>query len=795
MLFKTKCNFRNFTLAAILGTVLYGCDNNSNGVTNTGGTLRPPVTGTFVDSPVDGIRYEGSNSGVMGVTGDTGIPGGFRVRATDTVSFSIGDLVLGTSFGIIGSGRIVTPAELAGDAEDGFNPRAIRIAQVLQSLDCDNNSSNGIDICDAIVSRLGDGTVDTASLQLALDEGTGFDTVFNNQITALTSGVTDRTTIVSAEQAQIELQAAVVDATGTEPPFGSIALEYLGNFRNPASEFDESAAEVVAYDPETRMVFVVNAQSGQIDIINLASPENPTLQVSIDVAADVAAARSELASASELGAANSVANSGGIMAVAIEADTKQDDGFVAFYQATDYSLLSVVKAGALPDMLTFTPDGSKVVVANEGEPSGDYLNDPEGSVSIIDLTAGAAGLMDSNVTQIRFTDFNQGGSRADEIGENDVRVSTHQSASVAQDLEPEYIAVSADSGTAYVALQENNAIAIIDLVNAEIKGIHGLGFKDYNEQGNGIDASNRDDMINITNWPVFGTYMPDTIAVYSFAGKDYVITANEGDGREYIFDTDDAGCTAANGIDFDDPECLVYLDEIRIRDLVDPDESAATINNDTIAAFTGATTDEDGDGIADLFENENLGRLKVITDLGVTDTDCLTGGQPDDSCVYTGLYSYGARSFTIFDTATGEVVFDSGDDFETITAEMFPEGFNSDNEENDSLDDRSDDKGPEPEALTLATIDGRSYTFVGLERVGGVMVYDITNPADASFIQYINPRDFDDTLEGFDIGDTGPESVVYISADDSPDGQALLLVGNEVSGTLGIYRINTVPAE
>lgn len=591
-------------------------------------------------------------------------------------------------------------------------------------------------------------------------------------------------------------------APGQDAASSTISLSLLGRYET--GEFDESAAEIVSFDPTTQQAFVVNANSGQIDVLDLSAPEAPTLVMSLDLAADIAAAVAAVASADDLGAANSVSVYGNTVAVAVEADTKQDNGYVAFYQ-TDGTFLSAVEVGALPDMLTFNKDGSKVVVANEGEPNGDYSVDPEGSVSIIDMTAGAGSLTNADVTAVSFADFNVGGSRAAEISD-DVRISS-KSASVAQDLEPEYVAISEDNTTAWVAMQENNALAVIDLSDNSIDTILGLSFKDHSILGNELDVSNRDDAIIIENWPVRGLYMPDTIDSYAFNGVNYIVTANEGDAREYLTDAaDEADCTTQGGFDFDDGDCFHYLDEIRVKDIyetVDPTETAALASVFDLANVDryayGADIEEQ---LAALTSDEYLGRIKVVANMGVTgctvDTFATTG-QPSEGCVYENLYTYGARSFSIWNGETGERVFDSGNDFELITANRLGyDGFNSTNDENGS-DDRSDDKGPEPEAIEIAKINGKTYGFIGLERVGGIMVYDITNPEAASFVQYISTRDYTVDIEALvdagdfsAAGDLGPESILFVSAADSPNGEPLLIVGNEVSGTTAIFRVNEI---
>ena len=572
----------------------------------------------------------------------------------------------------------------------------------------------------------------------------------------------------------------------------TISLRLLSRVRNPASEFDESAAEIVAFDPTSQNMFVVNAQSGNVDIFSLASPAAPALVESLDVAADVLANTA----ATALGAANSVAvdSASNTMAVAIESDPKQDNGYVAFYQASDGTFLSAVEVGALPDMVTFTPDGSKVVVANEGEPNGAYDNDPEGSISIIDVTGGASALTAANVTTAGFEAFN-----GTDMG--DVRI-FGPGATVAQDLEPEYIAVSSDSSRAWASLQENNAIAEIDLIAGTVTAVWPMGFKNHRLIGNELDGADDDDTINIRNWPVFGMYMPDAIAYYEFAGTPYIVTANEGDAREYFNEdiTSEAACTAAGGYDFDDDDgCLVFIDEYDIEDLID---AGATI--DLPAADVGSFLfDANSDGVvdeADLAQDATLGRYAVTITNGETGGCDIYDGAAFQAgasgCVFEALYGYGARSFSIFNAETGQVVFDSGSDFERITAERLGSNFNSDNDENGSGDSRSDAKGPEPEAVELGTIGGKTYAFIGLERVGGIMVYDITTPETSEFVTYLNTRDFtigdvEDPAVADDI-DLGPEGVKFVSAADSPNGNPLLLVGHEVSGTITVLEISAI---
>jgi hypothetical protein len=399
-----------------------------------------------------------------------------------------------------------------------------------------------------------------------------------------------------------------------------------------------------------------------------------------------------------------------------------------------------VPAGVLPDMLTFTPDKRYILAANEGEPNDDYDIDPEGSITVIDTS-------DFSARQAVFNAFDAG-------VKDGVRV-FGPGASVSQDLEPEYIAVSSDSKTAYVALQENNAIAVVDIESAKVLDVLPLGTKDHSVEGNGFDASNRDDAIDIKTQPTKGLFQPDAISIVEKDGRTFILTANEGDARDY------------DG----------FSEEARVKDLtLDP------------TAFPNA---------AELQQNENLGRLNTTTTLGDTDGD----GDFDE------IYSYGARSFSVFEVTNDgsgpqlTQVFDSGDQLEQITAQLLPNDFNSTNDENDSFDARSDDKGPEPEGITIGTIGDRTFAFIGLERIGGVMVYDITDPTNPVFQSYGNTRDFglteillaDGSIDPA-VGDLGPEGLLFIPAEDSPNGLDLLVVANEVSGSTRIFSVQAIPS-
>ncbi|MEO0988622.1 MAG: choice-of-anchor I family protein [Cyanobacteria bacterium J06639_14] len=502
--------------------------------------------------------------------------------------------------------------------------------------------------------------------------------------------------------------------------------------------FDDSAAEIGAYDPFTQRLFVTNGANNTIDILDINDPTTPFLSSSIDL--------SGLG-----GGVNSVAFSDGLLAVAIEAEDTQAPGSVAFFDV-DGTFQTAFEVGALPDMLTFTPDGTKVLVANEGEPNDDYTIDPEGSVSIIDVSGG---LGSASVTTAGL-----GGFSDEELIEAGVRI-FGPGASAAQDLEPEYIAVSPDSTQAFVSFQENNALGILDLTEGEFTDIVSLGFKDHNDPENALDPSDEDDGINIQTVPTLGAYQPDAIAAYDVDGTTYVVTANEGDARDY-----DGFSEESN------------LEDLFEDGLLDLDDDGEPDTLDTIEPKTGET-------VAALLDETRLGDLDLTSATGDIDGDGLI----------EELVSYGGRSFSIYNGATGEQVFDSGDDFEQIlislidAGELPLEAFNTDNDEND-FDGRSDAKGPEPEAIDIGVVNGRTLAFIGLERVSGILIYDITDPSAPSFVEFTSNRDFvvDFDEDNFELaGDLGPEDITFISKDVSPNGLNLIAVTNEVSGTTTLY--------
>ncbi|WP_194165600.1 choice-of-anchor I family protein [Oceanobacillus sp. CFH 90083] len=513
---------------------------------------------------------------------------------------------------------------------------------------------------------------------------------------------------------------------------GSLPIELTGRYISGA-EFGAGGAEIVAYDERSKQIFSVNGDEESIDILDgdVLTESTTFTDIPLKKRLFVEDLDPSLSNVSDL-TSIAVHPTEDIIAVTTVAEPKTNPGSVLFLTSAGEHL-STVEVGALPDMITFTPDGDKLLVANEGEPSEDYNVNPKGSVSIIDVS------QDVEKPEIVTAGF------TDEIVDDDVR-KVHPEASYAEDLEPEFIAVNEGSSLAYIVLQENNAIATLDLEKGAFTSVQSFGWKDHSETGNGMDASDKDGKINIQEWPVLGIHQPDAITLYETNEKTYIVTPNEGDAQDY------------DG----------FSEEARAAEL----EDKVVFNADLFSGYS----QEDLDQLIedDLFADENLGRLNVTT-----------SAPTNEDGKYEALYAFGGRSFSIFDADTMELVFDSGDEFEQKLAEMNPDFFNTDHEE-DVFDDRSDNKGPEPETVELAEIDGKTYAFIALERDAGLFVYDITNPAEASYETYFSTRDFDGQHP---ISDNAPEGLKFIPADKSPSGKPTLLASYEISGTVASFTV------
>ncbi len=530
------------------------------------------------------------------------------------------------------------------------------------------------------------------------------------------------------------------------PASAQISLTPLGTLKTGLIRGeDPRIAEINAYDAIGRRVYVVNPLDGALSVIDVSDPQVPVQQTPVDIFEACKAAWDEHCPLLDGLEPNSVAIHGPLMAVAVGNPVRTDNGHAVFFWLREGAplFLAAVEVGAVPDMITFSDFGRYVLVANEGEPNAAYTIDPPGSVSIIDLwwPWGSHG-----VRHVGFQAFDGPDARA-KLEQDGVRI-FGPGAGPSTDLEPEYIAV--EGNTAYVTLQENNALAIIDIAAGKVEKIVGLGLKDHSKPGKGLDASDQGGTIGIVARPVNGMYQPD--AIYSFRDRffrTFLIMANEGDAREYV---------------------PGYVEAVRVGNAAYPLDP--TVFPDAAALKT----------------NTALGRLNVSKASGDIDGD----GDFDRIDVF------GARSVSIRDSQ-GRLIWDSGEMFERLS-EKFNGTltvFNTTNTAN-TLKNRSDDKGVEPESVVVGEVKGKPYAFVGLERDGGIVVLDLSKPAQPAFVTYVTnrklPRDAGGALlpcnEVNNCGDLGPEGLTFVPARQSPTGKALLIVSNEVSSTTTVWQID-----
>lgn len=557
--------------------------------------------------------------------------------------------------------------------------------------------------------------------------------------------------------------AQTVADCGTDPvqpptPVDPAAFDE-GSFATPigsykAAGFDASGAEIVAFDADTARVFTVNSVTTQVDVLDASDPTDPVLVGCLALG----------------GPPTSVAVLGdGFAAVSYQADPKTDPGLVVVVDRDGGQVAGPVEVGPAVDALTATPDGTRLLAANEGEIPDDYSSDPseipEGSVSVIEVPDDAATLTQADVTTIGFD-----GLDAIVAADPDIRrAPADQIPTYQQDFEPEYVVADETSSTAYVSLQESSAIAVLDLETLAFTDVFGLPVVDHSQDGAFISPSDEpygNDPLDAADgtvpdaafadpantgrasWPVSGMPMPDGIAVLTAeSGTTYVLTAEEGDGREWGEQPD---------------ESLAYADEARIEDLADEG-----------LLCDGALSDD---------ELAAVGRLTVSR---------FDGFRDGAGCIERP-HAFGTRGMGVYDATTGDRVWHSGDDFEAFGLEAHPRFFNSDHAAAAYLD-RSDNKGPEPEYVELGEVGDRTYAFVGLERISAIAVYDVTDPTAPEPVDYLYDRDFDAQLgddENPLAGDLGPEGLDFVPAADSPTRRPLLVVGNEVSGSTTIWEVD-----
>ncbi|MCC5813345.1 MAG: choice-of-anchor I family protein [Leptospira sp.] len=603
----------------------------------------------------------------------------------------------------------------------------------------------------------------------------------------------------------------------------SIELKYLGSYRNNHFQRSSlgSAATKTAYSPGRKRMFVADANRNRLQIISIADPKNP-----LDI---------ETRGLGRYGdSPTSVDAKNGFVAVSVVQEVPQRSGRVAIFdelgvRITDFAV------GSFPVDVKFSPDGCKLVIANKGEANNNYTWDPEGSITVVDLSQGFR-VIESKVQTLNFRGFSK-----QTLIDKGVKLNGPFNPSPAQDLSPQTVAISEDSRIAWVSLQENNAIAIVDLVNGQIFDVQGLGYKswasgeafagagfDPTDRGNATDASASPrcaeneagiNCITIGNYNIKSMYQPFGLASFTREGRTFLLTANQGANRRFRTELD--GFTSNR---------ITYYDEnVRIRDYCPGGElhSQFPIPASNPLCDTGA--------VNPLLDNQRLGRLRVVKDFAEPN--------PNNSSEFQNLYAFGARSISIRNPDLG-LIWDSGSDIEQMLAGSKFSGdrpgvgitpfrttspspfFNSGNEFM-SIDSESVTSGPEPRGIAVGKIGNKVFSFTSLHTTGGVLGYDVTNVTNPIFQSYHNSRNgliraangrlrdcpeidsdgsysfngacyttittLEDTIAEVEVnrraGDLGLDNIVFIPRNQSPINKDMILVTGQKSGSVGIYEI------
>lgn len=537
---------------------------------------------------------------------------------------------------------------------------------------------------------------------------------------------------------------AAAPAEGFANSSSALKMSKIAGYSANTVNTDGGIMEIISYNKTNGYAYAINGKSGKLTAISLLHLNNGYAVlngIDTDVKQIVEAADKNF----NYGDMTSVSVSpdGKKLVVALQADGYNDNGKIAVFDCDTQGTLKLsglLESGIQPDMITFA-GSTTVLTANEGEPRqgyGSQVVDPKGSVTIADL---------AHMTSVTvgFEAFDQQKAALAAKG-----IVLKKDALPSVDLEPEYITV--ENNKAFISLQEANAFAVLDLNKKAFDGIYSAGFENHGLYA--IDINKKDEAYKPKIYKdLLGIRMPDSIASFTQNGTTYIVAANEGDGREW--GDEDLG--------------TAYLNE---------DER--NFKKDTTTSPSGKIKANPAlKGKVTFFDSKDYAGLNADQD-----------------------YLFGGRSFTIYAvTNTGlQEVFTSGNDFEKLTAKYIPAYFNSSND-NSSIDSRSGKKGPEPESVVVGQVNGTNYAFVALERTGGIMAYDITDPAQAKFSNYINTRDFTSVVPGSEeyedgeldkwvtSGDVAPEGLAFIEAADSPTGNALLLAACEVSGTVAVYEL------
>lgn len=513
------------------------------------------------------------------------------------------------------------------------------------------------------------------------------------------------------------LLASVVPATAQ--------LTYVTTFS--ANNGNTGAGEIISFDSSTKRVFATQSSglSHGVNWFDFSNPAAPTAGGFVDFSNLYGNGASGIASLTSV-AIDPMGRGFGVAAVVPTLNADYSTlGRIGIFDTSTGAILNTLDIGYHPDSVSFTPDGSRILIANEGE----YVDIPSqvnrpGGISVVDLAGVTslnkgttlAGLTQSSVTTRDFTGVDISSARYNSLpGATNGAVE-----SAINNIEPEYI--TSIGGKAYASLQEANAIGVYDLNTNQWTNVFSMGTRAMNN----VDLTRRNGINLEATTPFVGLPMPDTIASFQHGGKTYIVTANEGDARG----ADDAD--------------VMRVSAARTAGLFAPGVEIDTkYNNLNISIIDGL--DENG---------------KIVVP-----------------------HVYGGRGFSVIDAETGQVVYDSlnstGTNFESIISQLDPGVWPAPI----NLDDRSDDKGPEPEALTIGEIDGVMYLFVGMERSDNILMFSLADPTNPQFVQLVR------------VGSSeAPESMAFLDKDLSGLDQDYLLVSYEDTNDIQVFSVIPEPS-
>ncbi len=564
---------------------------------------------------------------------------------------------------------------------------------------------------------------------------------------------------------------------------------------SPLQSINPGGAEKVDWDPKAKIAYVITGEytddkGGQVVAIDYSKGyDKGRVTAEYYLAGDVTDVR--------------VSSKGLIAASIFDKETRE--GTVQFFKYNSKKGLvrkGSVEVGYQPDQLTFSKDGKTLVTADEGEPLMFYGSDeidqnPKGSVSIVNINN--KNLSKSKVKTLYF-------DRPDSYYlDRGVRLYNPEGVAgsdniALRDIEPEYVGI-VDNKTALVALQENNALAEVDFKKGKIKGVFGLGYKDWS--GIPIDTSDKDNGYDPTvKTNLVSARMPDGIDTFKtkYKGKNklFFISPNEGDGRvrpdEVNFEAEKDGFFSY-GTNFSGNEVDSFTDPLDQRSTIYVYDQSGIGNLGNFEAEEGdeffittkyGVSDDDefwsderragklvDDGDASQYDSQIIaeGRLKTLVDQNDPITGKITG--------------FGGRGFSIHNRK-GKVIYDSGNLTEEIANELgyYPDG-------------RSDDKGTEPETVEFFRLgkgkNKRDFIAVALERCynnadqeneyGTIVpifeVVDLSAAKNDDRVKHVTTLQSPNSLS--------PEGLLFVN---ETKNKGHMFVTNEVSQTIDTYQIH-----